>query len=312
MKKIFFISTFVLALIIAIICTGCTKAKKIIPPDDKEKSSENIQIDKKEDGKQNSSKDKKQETTAESTPAPTVTPTPTKAPVVTPKPKEATASKKDSNSLKKPVPPESSNVQASKRTSTLVKNVDDILVLVNKKYALPSDWEPKDLVEPKVNFSAKKGSEVRKMRKPAAKALEELFSQAKSDGVNVFAVSGYRSFKLQESIFQRNVKAYGSEEKANLFSAYPGESEHQTGLAMDVTCAKIGYGLEETFADTPEGKWLKKNAAQFGFIIRYQKGKEKITGYSYEPWHIRYVGVDAAKYISENDITFEEYISGKK
>ena len=303
MRKII-VSTLAIALILATICAGCTRTKKIVPLDDKEKSGENIEID----------KDK--EKIAESTPTPTPTvvstPTPTKAPVVTSKPKKVETTTKESSGLKKPVPTKGDSGQAAKRTSTLVKNTDDILVLVNKEYALPSDWEPNDLVEPKVSFSAKKGSEVRKMIKPAAKALEELFSQAKDDGVNLFASSGYRSFKLQKSIFQRNVKAYGSEEKANRVSAYPGESEHQTGLAMDVTCAKIGYGLEESFADTAEGKWLKKNAAQFGFIIRYQKGKEKVTGYSYEPWHIRYVGDDAAKYISDKGITFEEYMGSKE
>ena len=90
--------------------------------------------------------------------------------------------------------------------------------------------------------------------------------------------------------------------------AYPGQSEHQTGLAMDVSCQSVGFTLEEDFGQTTEGIWLSENAHKFGFIIRYGKDTTNITGYSYEPWHIRYVGKDAAKEIYDLNITLEEYL----
>jgi LAS superfamily LD-carboxypeptidase LdcB len=148
------------------------------------------------------------------------------------------------------------------------------------------------------------------MRKEAASALEEMFRAAKADGINLYAVSGYRSYARQEAIFASNVRKYGLE-KANQFSAKPGQSEHQTGLAMDITCTSVSYGLTQRFGSTKEGIWVKENANKFGFILRYQQGKESITGYQYEPWHLRYVGKEAAKEITERNVTLEEYLGAK-
>lgn len=190
----------------------------------------------------------------------------------------------------------------------VIKDPNDMLVLVNKSRNLPSDWVPKDLAVPKVSFAFKEDSPRKYMQRTAALALEDLFNQAKKANIMLVAASGYRPFDTQKRIFNENVRLYG-EKAANQISAYPGQSEHQTGLSMDVTSRKMNFQLEESFGDTAEGKWLKENAARFGFVIRYQKGKENITKYSYEPWHIRYVGKETAASIASKGITMEEYFN---
>lgn len=192
----------------------------------------------------------------------------------------------------------------------MVVNVDSILVLVNKQRNLPADYEPEDLVKPNVPFPFSGDEPRMKMRAEAAIALEELFAEAKNLSLDLFATSGYRSYDKQKSIFNSNVSKVG-EEEANRYSARPGQSEHQTGLAMDVTSPKMGYGLSESFGRTTEGIWLRENAHNFGYIIRYPQGKEHITGYSYEPWHIRYVGIEVASYVYEHGLTLEEYFEQK-
>jgi len=194
----------------------------------------------------------------------------------------------------------------SNNGNNFVKNPNDILVLVNKKWHLPSDYVPSDLIEPHVTFSFSGQSPKKTMRYEAAKALEQLFEAAQAEGMELFGVSGYRSYNTQKQIYAANFRQMG--EAANLYSAKAGQSEHQTGLAMDVSCREVGFQLEEEFGNTKEGKWLAKNCARFGFIIRYQKGKEHITGYAYEPWHIRYVGKKAAQEIMSKGLTLEEYL----
>lgn len=188
-----------------------------------------------------------------------------------------------------------------------VDNPDDILVLVNKIYRLPKDYQPADLVIPEVPFPFEGTHEKKYLRKEAAQALEELFNEGQKEGLELYAISGYRSFARQKHIFPSNVLRVGFAQ-ANQFSAFPGESEHQTGLAMDVSSRAVQFNLVEAFGETKEGLWLRDNAHRFGFIIRYPQGKEEITGYSYEPWHLRYVGREAAQKIYELNITLEEYI----
>ncbi|MBB5174646.1 D-alanyl-D-alanine carboxypeptidase family protein [Texcoconibacillus texcoconensis] len=188
-----------------------------------------------------------------------------------------------------------------------VEDPDDILVLVNKENYLPAGYTPADLVEPDVPFPFEEDLPQRLMRAEAADALESLFESSQSEGLELFAQSGFRSAERQEAIFASNVDQDGLEQ-ANEYSARAGESEHQTGLAMDVTSQEVNFRLNTDFADTAEGQWLDEHAAEYGFIIRYQKGKEDITGYQYEPWHIRYVGKEAAKEITENNLTLEEYL----
>ena len=188
-----------------------------------------------------------------------------------------------------------------------VTNVTSMLVLVNKERHLPADYIPSDLVIPNVPFSFAGDHPKKQLRKPAAKALERLFHQAKAEGVELKAVSGYRSYATQEAIFKRNAELKG-EEEANRTSAYPGQSEHQSGLAMDVSAASVNYDLVKKFGQTTEGKWLKEHAHEFGFIIRYVEGREGETGYDYEPWHLRFVGVDAAKRIVGKGFILETFL----
>lgn len=177
------------------------------------------------------------------------------------------------------------------------------LFLVNRDYVLSSDYEPDDLVMPNV---ARDSSSVQ-MRAEAAAALEAMFNAAKEEaGLSLLAVSGYRSYSKQNTIFDNKVKRVGRT-KALLLVAPPGASEHQLGLAMDLGCKK-NTSLTESFGDTPEGKWVSENCYRFGFIIRYKEEWTDITGYSYEPWHVRYVGVEHAARIYEMNIPLEEYI----
>jgi D-alanyl-D-alanine carboxypeptidase len=190
----------------------------------------------------------------------------------------------------------------------VVANAKDIAVLVNKKFRLPEGYKPELLVEPNVPFIFKEKLEKRKMRKEAADALEKLFAGAKNNGVALAGVSGYRSEATQTTLFNNYVKKDG-EEAAKKYSAKPGFSEHQTGLVMDVSGISGKCAAEDCFAGTKEAKWLVDHAAEYGFIVRYLKGKESITGYQYEPWHIRYVGKDIAGEIADKGITLEEYLN---
>lgn len=181
-----------------------------------------------------------------------------------------------------------------------------ITVFVNKEYSLPKNYKPDDLVVPNIYFNLKYYDERTLMRAEAAKALEKLFIAAYQDGYKLCGVSGYRSYERQLKIFTDNILTKGKEHTLQ-YSAVPGTSEHQTGLAIDVSCESLRFDLNDKFYDTPEGKWLADNAYRFGYIIRYPKGKGDITGYAYEPWHIRYVGKGLAKYLYENDLTLDEY-----
>lgn len=190
----------------------------------------------------------------------------------------------------------------------VIKNTDNPLILVNKQSArLPDDYVPEDLVRPDVRFSfGEEDVEKSYMRKEAAEALEEMFRAAEKDGIYLYAVSGYRSYERQRQVFQYEVSQSG-EEQALEVVAYPGQSEHQTGLAMDISSQSANLLLTEFFGETEEGKWLRDNAHRFGFILRYPEDKEHITGYSYEPWHFRYVGKEFAKIMYENGWTLEEF-----
>lgn len=184
---------------------------------------------------------------------------------------------------------------------------DSIHVLVNKSNALPADYTPDDLVVPDVRFPFTEDDPKKQLREEAAKSLEEMFAAAESEGHYLFALSGYRSYDRQEVIFAANVDRHG-ENHANTYSARAGESEHQTGLVMDITSEAVKFDLVTEFGDTPEGQWVSEHAHEYGFIIRYEKGKEHITKYQYEPWHLRYIGIDAAKAVYESNLSFEEFL----
>ena len=173
----------------------------------------------------------------------------------------------------------------------------DTLVLVNKYNKLNDNYEADDLV--KLSGRYNQGTYAY-LRKVAYDAFIELSDAAKQEGYNIFNLSAYRSFNTQNRLYNNYVASDGKA-NADTYSARPGYSEHQTGLALDVN------DIEERFENTKEFKWLQNNAHKYGFILRYPKGKEKITGYVYEPWHYRYVGTEIATYIHEHDITYDEY-----
>lgn len=177
------------------------------------------------------------------------------------------------------------------------------LILVNKDNALSQDYKPKDLVKVNVKFNKNATAEERTMRKEAAAALEKLFKGAENEGIELYGLNGYRSYNTQRTLYNEDCKKKGRA-YAEQYDAEPGCSEHQTGLAMDVTNKIYSYN----FQTTKEGKWLAKNCYKYGFILRYPQGKEGITGYGYEPWHIRYVGETAAKKMLLDNIVLEQYI----
>ncbi len=178
-------------------------------------------------------------------------------------------------------------------------------VVVNKERALPEGYVPADLVYPAVPFSFKEKIEKRMLRREAAAELERLFAAAADAGIRLVGISGYRSYATQRAIFARQVRSKGAKEAARV-SAYPGRSEHQTGWAIDVSSASVNYALEARFGSSREGRWLARNAPNFGFIVRYPEGMEERTGYIYEPWHIRYVGKELALEIAARGITLED------
>lgn len=182
----------------------------------------------------------------------------------------------------------------------------EFMILVNKEQGLNKSYKPDDLIDVK-EAAADRNPEYQKLRKPAAEAFDELVEAAAKDGCTIKITTGYRPYSFQKELYDKalreNGKAYASK-----YSAKPGFSEHQTGLAADVSSPSVQYKLVTKYGETPEGKWLAENAHKFGFIIRYKDGTQNITGYEYEPWHIRYVGKIAAGYIHDNQITLEEYL----
>lgn len=205
-------------------------------------------------------------------------------------------------------PAEPADESAEPEAIPVVANPGAMNVMVNKFWSLPEGYRPADLIKPNVLFSfGDENSDRSKLRAEAAESLEIMFNVAKGEGIELYARSGFRSYETQEAIFKNEVATFGYEQ-AVLYVALPGTSEHQTGLAMDITAKSVGLELVEAFEGTAEGKWLAANAHHYGFILRYPKGKTNITGYAFEPWHFRYVGVDVAEEIYAKGLTFEEYM----
>jgi len=184
------------------------------------------------------------------------------------------------------------NISSSPRQNTS-------LVLANKYYNLDSSFVPSNLE----TINSKYSSGNKKLVHEARIAFEQMAKNAKLDGYTIRAVSTYRSYSYQKQLYSNYVKKDGVK-NADTYSARAGHSEHQTGLAVDVDNAKLSY---TSFGNTKEFKWMLENAHKYGFILRYTKDNEFITGYKDEPWHYRYVGVDIATYIYENPMTYEEY-----
>ena len=192
---------------------------------------------------------------------------------------EVTYSVSDSSKNKTEIKRKVNVIEKPKTQGTYIKGI----LIVNKKYSLPANYNPG-------------------VDQTASTALKQLQQAASTAGHNIPLISGFRSYSRQQILYN-NYVARDGQALADTYSARPGHSEHQTGLAFDVG------KLDDNYGSTPAGIWLKENCHKYGFIIRYPKGKESITGYQYEPWHIRYVGVEHATKIMNQNITLEEYLN---
>ncbi len=181
----------------------------------------------------------------------------------------------------------------------------NLLALVTKETKLKSDYVPPDL-EPIPSYMNPSYS--MQLRSEALKHLKELWQAAEEDGVTLSIRSAYRSYETQKWTFQDFASRHG-EEEANRFSARPGQSEHQLGTTVDFGGTAVDFSAE--FANTDQGRWLAENAHRFGFAMSYPEGKEHITGYIFEPWHYRYIGVDAAREWKDSGKTLREYLETK-
>lgn len=188
-----------------------------------------------------------------------------------------------------------------------IQNPEDPLVLVNKNYQLAATYEPEDLILPRIRTVSGTTNQTIYLKKEAAKQLERMFKAALKEKVYLIATSGYRSYQTQASLYQQYLRLNGAEYTDGI-SARPGHSEHQTGLAIDLTSDEIGQQLHQRFANTTEGRWIAQHAHEYGYIIRYPENREAETGYQYEPWHLRYVGVEVATLLKEKNWILEEYI----
>lgn len=183
---------------------------------------------------------------------------------------------------------------------------DELFILVNKNNKLAIDYEPNTLVDSDIAFE--EYIDCKQLDERTSNAAKEMFNAALKENINLIAISGYRSYSVQENLYNSRVEVKGIE-KTRQYTAEPGASEHQTGLAIDIVCNDYPY-LDEEFENTNAFKWLFNNCYKYGFILRYQKGKEDITGYNYEPWHFRYIGnANIAKDIMDRGICFEEFIN---
>ena len=175
--------------------------------------------------------------------------------------------------------------------------------LVNQESLLPSDYIPEDLVKIKVK---KTSSSSIQMCGFVSDALDTMFADALNDGITLYAHSGYRSYQTQKTMYNNRLEKNGGKDDGVV--AYPGASDHQTGLGIDVISkAWIGKRFNAEFAKTEEAQWMAAHCADYGFVIRYPEGKEDITKIIYEPWHLRYVGMEAAKYMTSMGLTLEEF-----
>ena len=191
----------------------------------------------------------------------------------------------------------------------------DLIYMVNKSMFLDEDFTPKNLVKMKSIKLDKEGNNINdgvrqvdgtwQLREECAEALVELCDAARAEGHELYLKSGYRSYYKQAVMYENRLKKYGYDDG---WGTKPGASDHQTGLGCDVVPKNwTDRGMNEDMAREPETQWMAENCAQFGFILRYPKDKEAITEINYEPWHLRYVGMEVASYIMDNGLCLEEF-----
>lgn len=215
------------------------------------------------------------------------------SPSESPAPQTASATPTGSPSVSKAA----STSPAAARPS-VESSPESLRCLVNKMRPFAQkDWAPSDLVD----------FEGQQLRAEAAQAARTMMDAAKAEGVTLTVSSAYRSYAVQQQTYQHWVSVNG-QKVADQLSARPGYSEHQTGLAIDFSSPE-GCRLEECYEDTRAGRWLAKNAQNYGFILRFPKGQQAVTGYLFEPWHYRYLGKDlTARYVASGTNTLEEFL----
>ena len=208
-----------------------------------------------------------------------------------------------------------SSVNSSKKNESIeeINNKEGLLAKSrsqeqNKSFSTDSDTLKSNEIKRLEDIAFERYIECKQLDERTSNAAKEMFNAALNDNVNLIAISGYRSYSVQENLYNSRVEVKGVE-KTRQYTAEAGASEHQTGLAIDIVCNDYPY-LDEGFENTDAFKWLYNNCYKYGFILRYQKGKEDITGYNYEPWHFRYIGnANIAKDIMDRGICFEEFIN---
>ncbi len=183
---------------------------------------------------------------------------------------------------------------------------DDVRVLVDRTHSLSPDYVPKDLVPLQDYGVPTLGSDVLRLRRAAAENLAHLVEDSEADGEELVVASAYRSYEEQQLSHERLMSIFGAD--AEGMSAAPGHSQHQLGTAVDFTNAPAGYQVWMPFAQTSAYGWLEHHAWEYGFVLAYPKGKEEQTGYQWEPWHYRYVGVDDAKRLEKKDLSLQVFL----
>ncbi len=196
-------------------------------------------------------------------------------------------------------------IQAPVQTIKVTSKGDNLLVLINKTMSLSSSYYPKDLVD--LDRSIEASYSGMQLRGGAANALLKMFNDANKKGHEFHVNSVYRSYQTQVSTYNYWVSQVGTYE-ADRFSARPGHSQHQLGTAVDITSAAVYNKLMVSFGNTPEGKWLAQNGYKYGFALSYPSGYEQVTGYTYEPWHLRYIGVANATNMKNSGLILELYL----
>lgn len=185
----------------------------------------------------------------------------------------------------------------------VVVRCGDPLAPLDKQHRLPADCIPHGLTLVPGAYS----SGGHQLTAETVEALVAMLDAAAAEGHVMVVVSGYRSYTQQEATYNWHVNTFG-QAYADRVSARPGHSEHQLGTTADLSSASVGFELTEAFGDTPEGQWLAENSWKYGFIISYPAGKEHVTGYAYEPWHLRYVGTDVAAEVQASGLTLHEFL----
>ena len=277
----------IIIVIISVSMKGCSKSKKT----DKNEVTPTTKVEESTQTKENeNSSEEPASTNADNSSATTANAT-------------SVSASSDSSEFAPPVVPSGNTV--SKGTTSKGFQIQEIngatyidgVLIANKTYALPQDFIPTNPDQP---VNADRSSTC--LDKTLMSAWNTMLKDATAKGLNIYIASGYRSYNYQVNVYNRYVKSDGAA-VADTYSSRPGNSEHQTGLCFDLNT------IEDSFQYTNEGKWVNDNCYKYGFCIRFPKGKDSATGYQYESWHLRYVGVDLATKLYNNGdwLSLEEY-----